>query len=390
MVRILCIRKNRDEKGRIVDYILKKDNGEEFRTTSQQIKAEMTAGRYEFLNLKLDKAGRLVDKALPKQKVQNKQNVTGDKSDNKEKTAFIKELKQWVQNWKSKYSYSDAFVGIYKKEYFYNYEMSERIRAFFTRLIQEIEKQALEDSVVLYNPFEDNSCTDDEKVESSKLPVCVKKFYKETDASFEIIEALVELVDNPKIAKIGFVDDSSYTNWAYDYYMVTANYDTIKAYISGVLSLVEEFRECCEWEFEPETTGNELGEKFYTRYLIEADGHDVEFYEDKLVEYAADKLFSFYGRDKSKYTIDDFNWAIRNVCFKRLPYKDERIKSEEEERLYLLYSRAYMYLKTGVLLPLYIGEETQYETWDKMNDFKEQSQKQLFGDLMFRVLEKLM
>lgn len=69
MVRMKCINKVRDNKGNIVKYQLVGDDGSKIEATSKEIKAEMHAGRYEFLNLQIDKAGRLVDKAMAKNPV---------------------------------------------------------------------------------------------------------------------------------------------------------------------------------------------------------------------------------------------------------------------------------------------------------------------------------
>lgn len=66
MVRMKCINKVRDNKGNIVKYQLVGDDGSRIEATSKEIKAEMHAGRYEFINLQIDKAGRLVDKAVAK------------------------------------------------------------------------------------------------------------------------------------------------------------------------------------------------------------------------------------------------------------------------------------------------------------------------------------
>lgn len=62
-IKVKCESKNRDSKGAIVDYTLVDETGKRFQATGQQIKEEMRAGKYEFVNLQLDKAGRLIDKA---------------------------------------------------------------------------------------------------------------------------------------------------------------------------------------------------------------------------------------------------------------------------------------------------------------------------------------
>lgn len=66
MIKMKCIKKVRDNKGNIVKYQLVGDDGSRIEATSKEIKAEMRAGRYEFINLQIDKAGRLVNKAMAK------------------------------------------------------------------------------------------------------------------------------------------------------------------------------------------------------------------------------------------------------------------------------------------------------------------------------------
>lgn len=65
-IKIICLYKNRDNKGNIIDYVLKDEIGQTVPFTRDYIKAMMLTGKYEFVNLQIDKAGRLVDKALPK------------------------------------------------------------------------------------------------------------------------------------------------------------------------------------------------------------------------------------------------------------------------------------------------------------------------------------
>lgn len=65
MVTAKCISKNRDNKGVIVSYTLQDTTGQKMNVTGQQIKAAITAGQIDIVNLQIDKAGRLVDKAEP-------------------------------------------------------------------------------------------------------------------------------------------------------------------------------------------------------------------------------------------------------------------------------------------------------------------------------------
>ena len=67
-MKVKCLAKNRDSKGNIVNYNLVDETGRKFQATGKQIKEEFKKGQFEFVNLQIDKAGRLVDKAEEKPK----------------------------------------------------------------------------------------------------------------------------------------------------------------------------------------------------------------------------------------------------------------------------------------------------------------------------------
>ena len=61
-MKIKCVNKVRDNKGNIKKYQLVTEHGQKFEATAQQIKAEMKAKHYEFVNLQLSSDNRLIDK----------------------------------------------------------------------------------------------------------------------------------------------------------------------------------------------------------------------------------------------------------------------------------------------------------------------------------------
>lgn len=67
-MKVRCLSKNRNNKGVIVSYNLQDETGRQFQATGQQIKEEMRKGQFQFVNLQIDRAGRLVDKAEEKSK----------------------------------------------------------------------------------------------------------------------------------------------------------------------------------------------------------------------------------------------------------------------------------------------------------------------------------
>lgn len=67
-MKVKCLSKNRNNKGAIISYNLQDETGRQFQATGQQIKEEIMKGQFQFVNLQIDRAGRLVDKAEEKQK----------------------------------------------------------------------------------------------------------------------------------------------------------------------------------------------------------------------------------------------------------------------------------------------------------------------------------
>lgn len=72
-MKVRCINKNRDKNGKIISYTLQFEDDRVIQATSKEIKNEIVAKKYEFVNLQLDKVSRLVDKAEKKQQVQKQQ-----------------------------------------------------------------------------------------------------------------------------------------------------------------------------------------------------------------------------------------------------------------------------------------------------------------------------
>ena len=66
MIVVKCTKKNRDTKGNIKSYVLADMQGQTREYTGLDIKNFIRAGRMNVVNLQIDKAGRLVDKAQPK------------------------------------------------------------------------------------------------------------------------------------------------------------------------------------------------------------------------------------------------------------------------------------------------------------------------------------
>ena len=141
MVRMKCINKVRDNKGNIVKYQLVGDDGSKIEATSKEIKAEMHAGRYDFINLQIDKAGRLVDKAVAKTPVPAVKKTTAPAVKDAYFTVEDLICHNVIENKKVKFTYKGKeYVGIGIK-YWFNREYDQLhslIRVYCESLGQDV------------------------------------------------------------------------------------------------------------------------------------------------------------------------------------------------------------------------------------------------------------
>lgn len=79
-MKIRCICKNRNNNGVIISYTLQDETGRIFQATASEIKREIKSKHNQFVNLQIDKAGRLVDKAEEHQPVNQKMKVEFEKN----------------------------------------------------------------------------------------------------------------------------------------------------------------------------------------------------------------------------------------------------------------------------------------------------------------------
>lgn len=64
MLRLVCMNKIRDSHNRIKGYVLKDQYGRVRNVDADIVKEELTAGRIEIVNVKMDAAGRLINKSF--------------------------------------------------------------------------------------------------------------------------------------------------------------------------------------------------------------------------------------------------------------------------------------------------------------------------------------
>ncbi len=369
-MKVKCLSKNRNNKGVIVSYNLQDETGRQFQATGQQIKEEIMKGQFEFVNLQIDTAGRLVDKAVEKPKKiidsKNKVRMTGVlkviSKEEKKKTTPKDVVKEFLSHINE--TYNDKISGVDTCEQFINdytgkgnvawdeelergcikVKMPKEVKVYFKTLVDSIERQARESYVTLYDPFEEEATLED-LLNNSHLPEKVVKFQKNTKCDFGIIKGLFKCVDKEDIARIRVQDDNCYINWMYDSEMLTANYEYARKYFKSALGLVVEFNEEVH-SMDVEVNGNDIAQVFYIKYLAELSGRDLEFYKQQIIKKV--KEFVESTRVQQSYRDVDVNVkiALQWALFGSLPDINRLDCIDKECRT---FAAAYMALKHNVI-----------------------------------------
>ena len=355
MIKVKCVGKNRNDKGVIVNYNLVDEKGNKFQATSQQIKSEIKAGKYQFTNLQIDKAGRLVDKAEEKLAQTKVTKITSTRKveDKEEKKKIAKkEVKDYIDLLKEKYTGEDDGAEKFLKDFsgegnveFRDREgegfdiltvchMTESTRKYFDMLIKLIEDKALKTEVRAAR----YDCSDF----SAELPVSVQKFMESSGCDSCITEAMFyQAAKNNKLALIKCgIYDGDYNNFV-GYMILTANYDKAKEFI--IEHIKQQADEQDETPAEILEKGNfaegdnMLGHVFVLKLIAEAQKRDVEYYKKQVLEIA----------QTPDYMCDPSNPArnIRNILRTRtcglaylalklgiIPARDDWDTEEEKER----------------------------------------------------------
>lgn len=314
-MKIACINKIRNEKGVIVKYILEVEDGSKIEATAKQIKEEIKAGNYKFTNLQIDKAGRLVDKAVakrtPAKKVINKP-VSAEDKQKALKKAAREEVKKYIDMMKKSYiaendgaeKFIRDFTGegnvIFDKDKNGNTDiktvckMTPATKHCFELLIKQIEDKALKDKVL--------ATRYDYTDISVELPESVKEFMQSSGLDNCIAEAMFyQAAQNNKLAlvKCGYDDmsDGFVGNM-----ILTANYDKVRLFITKEIS-----KEARNTEQRPKNIllegnyvqgDNMLGKVFIIKICANLQRHDANYYKDQVLFKACD-----YGFEDDKAMI---------------------------------------------------------------------------------------
>lgn len=361
-MRARCIGKERNEKGVIVKYILKSESGDRIETTGKEIKEGIKRGALAVVNLQIDKAGRLVDKAEEKEKPARKESQKPEQTSNKRiitKDVARKEVKDYIDMMKKSYTTDNDGAEKFIKDFTGEgnvilgrdkngkadiktvCRMTPATKHYFEILIKQIEDKALKDEVHASR----YDCT----ALMVELPESIKKFMQSAGLDDCIAEAMFyQAAQNKKLALIncgyedmgdGFVGEV----------ILTANYDKAKKFILEKVKEESENNEVSPTEIMLQGNyvqgDNMLGKVFILKLYAEIQKHDVSYYKDQVLAKASDlNFFGKTGLDIAKLSNEEQAEAIRNALRREtcglhylalklgvLPQRDDWDTPEEKE-----------------------------------------------------------
>lgn len=284
-MKVKCIEKNRDDKGIIQNYTLVDEKGNQITANAKQIKYEILRGKYDFINLQIDKAGRLVDKAIKKE-------TESDKALDKKKEAF-QEIDNFFRNINKLYDSdkNDAYAfteflddyrdARYKSRY---RKITPNVKKYIDMLVDEIEKQALADKCLVYlpswkkaSPYISNS----ELLSKCVLPEKIVQLQQKYNFDYIFIQGLyfiaAENSSNLAVIRLEESFEKLFEDpWRSEYSLLTNSYTNAKKYFDREVRIyalennmsIENV--LTEGFLEVEGTGIER--KFFEKYSAEAIG----------------------------------------------------------------------------------------------------------------------
>ena len=356
-MRVRCVGKQRNEKGVIVKYILKSENGDRIETTGKEIKEGIKRGALAVVNLQIDKAGRLVDKAEEKEKPARKVSQKPVQTSNKRiitKDVARKEVKSYIDMMKKSYTADNDGAEKFIKDFTGEVNvilgrdkngkadiktvcrMTPATKHYFEIMIKQIEDKALKDKVLASRYDYTDVCVE--------LPESVEKFMQSAGLDNCIAEAMFyQAAENNKLAliKCGYEDMSE---GFIGEMLLTANYDKAKRFILEKVKEESENSEVSPTEIMLQGNyvqgDNMLGKVFILKLYAEIQKHDVSYYEDQVLAKASDYT---YG-DIAKLSNEEQAEAIRNALRREtcglaylalklgvLPQRDDWDTPEEKE-----------------------------------------------------------
>lgn len=354
MIVIKCLKKHRNKNGAIIGYTLQSQSGEIIQATPQQVKAELQGTKYNFTNLQLDKAGRIIDKKSKpstntevkiKQQTKEKQPAQ-DKF--KEQNKIIAEIKErirrecnaaieYVQELE-KIAFDPVydFIASYNGTNSYGVEatpkrdMLEEIRKYFTNIIESIRKEVKEHPIVAYRYDYDDF--------SAKLSVPAEEFIAKSGCEW-LRESFFRIINYKYESILEFGEETLSDGFVGILLRVStiSEYEDIKPYIMNIIEekAANEGLDTIEWltmhEYDFVEANSRLGELLVCDFVKDVLGRTLDYYIELVIFDVNLHLLQCFG-NHYKSNIND---RIIEEC---LDYTEELLYKEEYGRRALAMS----------------------------------------------------
>lgn len=274
-MRVRCINKVRNEKGVIVKYILEKENGDRIEATGNAIKLDIELEDLEVVNLQIDKAGRLVDKA--------EEDIMKGVLNAEMKDA-VKEVKAYINKLNTKCLYEEDLMKDYGSSYFDEDDecrLTPVIKKFFDRLVDKIRDAAMKDEVTVrrYGYA-------DEKI-TVCLPNSIDRIIKLYGISSCVVLSLVYLASTSEnLAFIRCGTDRAGNGFVGNM-ILTSSYDKAKEFIVNCVSDESYSSKILPTElmlhYDYVKGYTMLGKVFVLKMHANIQKHDINYYKEKVL-----------------------------------------------------------------------------------------------------------
>lgn len=333
MVHAICTKKVRDSRGNIKSYVLQDIRGYCVEMTSADLKRNIAVNSIDVLNLQIDKAGRLVDKAMtnPPAPVVKTSATSFSDQDIKNFVDYIEHGKRCNERRCSDYEDGDKKC---KVTYNYGYlsydsdgypqiisndtsEKTQRALGVLNALVRQIVNHAEKNTIIQFSGYNiEYQVNFPKNVEN-----IIQKIQSDTFREILSNQLFNIAGESPRIACVKGMDIehkccSILTNSYADTRKFLQRYEflekeikkekeNIKVITIG-MNLPEE-----TWRFLESAdlrNNNTKGNMFYAKYLAERLGFDIEYFKEKLVVL----MINCHKVSKSKSKRDSIKYCLES------------------------------------------------------------------------------
>lgn len=367
MMKVRCLEKHRNKNGVIIGYTLQNQLGEIIQATPQQVRVELQGEVYNFTNLQLDKAGRIIDKnpksisefntKKPKQtkptnqtKQTNPTNQINKETTSETQNKLVESIRnrikkacnasiEYVKGIEDDTTFPvDEFImnytGINKYGETIESNMSDEVKTYFTNIVESIRDEVKKHPIVVYR------CDYDDF--SAKLSVPAEDFIQKSGCEW-LREALFNLINYKDEVILEMGEETMSEGFVGSLIRSTSEYKEVKPYIMNIVeeNAYNEELDTIEWltkhEYDFAESYSRLGELVICDFVKDVLGRTPEYYLKLVIEEVDLYLLQCYGNNY-KNNIDN---SIISCCS---DYAEELFSTKE-------YGRRALAMNTKKVLP---------------------------------------